>query len=176
MGYPPYGYDPNQQSGGYPPQQPASYPPQQPSGGYPPQQPGAYPPPDYGQQSGGYTAPPPAYPSQPLYPPGQPAYPSQGLYYAPPSMPYGAPYGAPIPVGKPGNPAFAITGFVLSIIGFLVALFSILLGGPLTIIALVFSALALRIPRLRGLAIAGLVIAILSLLLDIVTVFFNFSR
>ncbi len=52
-------YDPNQQPGGYPPQQPpppGGYPPQPPQGGYPPQQPpqGGYPP-QGGQPN--YTAP-----------------------------------------------------------------------------------------------------------------------
>ena len=96
-------------------------------------------------------------PFPPPYDPNQPYDPNRG--YPPPPPPYG--YGQP-PYGYPPQPGwngFAIAGFVL-------AFFCSILGVVFSAIAL--SQLNTRPQRGRGLAIAGLVISIASIVIAVI--------
>lgn len=160
-------------------QTPGQQPPQQ---GYP--QPG-YQPPGYPPPGAGY--PPPGYPDQQQGYPAQPGYPppGYGASYPPPPPPqygaaapaggYGQPYSGAYPPpdysGAYGQPAqagtntMAITSLVASCIG--------VLCGIGSIIGIVLGTLALnQIKRTRqggyGLAIAGIVVGVASLLINLI--------
>lgn len=133
------------------------------SAGFPP------PPPTgpYGQPSGGF--PPPSY--APPSPPGYGGYPPPPPGYAPPAQ-YGPEYGTPYPGdfgyaagAQGGTNTLAIISLVSSIVG--------LLCGIGSIIGIVCGAVALnQIKRTRegghGLAIAGIVIGVASLVISVV--------
>lgn len=147
-------------------EQPAapSYPGQQPPGGFPPPPP---PPP------GGFAPPGGAY--NPQY--GGP-YPPPAPGYAPPPMPaadYGTPY--PADYGYPAAlPAKTNTLAIISLVGAVVGL----LCGVGSIIGIVCGAVALnQIKRTRegghGLAVAGIVIGVASLVISIVWMTFAWN-
>jgi hypothetical protein len=141
-----------------------SYPPSQPPPGSPYGPPGAPHNPPPSPPGGPYGAPPPApgYPA-PGYPP--PGYPPAG--YPPPGAPQGPPPGylppAPVRPQPRSFDGFAVAGFVTSLL-------------CLIPVALILSIVALgRIKRNgtrgKGLAVAGLVISILSVLVVVAAVF-----
>lgn len=134
-----------------------------------PQPAGSFTPPAYGQAPGpgyGQTA---AYPQTGAYPQTA-AYPqagySQGAGY-PPYQSYGYPYPG-MPGMQPQLPkGMAITGMVLGIVGLVLSF--IVIGGVMGIVGLIFSIIALRAAGRgqgggRGMAIAGLVTSIVSIL------------
>ena len=91
-----------------------------------------------------------------------------------PPAPLMQPYGyavAPLPTGQ------ATAGFVLSLVGFLTGWVLPVVTVPVMVVGLVLSAVALKRCREgfaggRGLAIAGLVLGILGLVLEVVMVVF----
>jgi len=135
---------------------------QPPSGGYEP------PPIEQTPAYGGYPPPPPppAYGGYPPYgpPPGADPYPPIG--YAPPPE-YGAPYptGYGYPAQQAGTNSLAIFSLVASVVG--------LLCGVGSIVGIVLGAIALsQIKKTRqggyGLAVAGIVVGVASLVISIV--------
>jgi Domain of unknown function (DUF4190) len=147
-GYPPPGYQPPPS---YPPPPPAGYPPpgyQDPAGyapGYPP-------PPQYGTQPPQYGGPPPGY--APPYPGGYPA------------PDYSGGYGQPVPSG---TNTMAIASLVASVIG--------VLCGIGSIVGIVLGSVALnQIKQTKqegyGLAIAGIVVGVASLIINLVWTIF----
>ncbi len=182
-GYPDPNAYPQQQQGGYPPQQPG-YAPQ----GYP-QQPG-YPDPNAYPQQGGYPqqgyADPNAYPQQPAYP--QPDY-SQGY---PQQGGYPGGYGMP-PAGGGKGKTFAMVGMILGIVALVAAIVHFFynpyvmraatlgFGGGggfaqwfsfipmvLGIGGLVLSVMGNKQGGAKGMAIAGLVISIVALVIGFI--------
>lgn len=115
-----------------------------------------YAPPTYGGQSG--ATPPPAYVAQPVY---------TASPYGP--NPYATPYGTPyaIPAARPDQAAgSAIAGLILGIISALAWIFPIC-GLPLAVGGIVFSVLGRKSPSRRTMATAGLVLAIIGLVLTL---------
>jgi hypothetical protein len=140
------------------------------------------PPPRYAAPPGWQQPPPPPYGAPPGWQPQPPPYgappgwqPGPPQYGAPPgSAPtgwhsvggYPQPYGYPRPRNTNG---FSIASLVLSLLG----LFPLVVIGP--VLGIIFGVIALRNPAVanrtdggRGLAIAGIVIGVVVLLLDII--------
>lgn len=146
------------------------YPPPSPdyASGYPPPYPPSVgPPPGYGQPPGhggpAYPPPPPSYGGPPTY--GPPSYP--GGYY--PTPDYQSGYG-PAGPHQPGTNKLAIAS--------LIAAFTGLLCGIGSIVAIVLGAIALdQIKRTRqdgfGMAVAGIVVGIATLVVILVVVLFK---
>lgn len=145
-------------SGSQPPALPSQYPAYQPPNHQPDYQQPSYPPSSnpYGQPS--------AYPQQPGYP--QPGYPTSGYGYPAPPPAYG--YGYPAPQRGHGK---AIAGLVLGIVAVALCWLPII-GIPLWVLALIFSILGRSDARKgaggRGLATAGLILAIVAAVANIV--------
>lgn len=147
---------------GYPP--PASSPPNYPPGP-PAEYPPPMPPPVYGQ--------PPGYPGPP-YPPGPPQFGGPPPGYGPPSYPGGYPggyYPTPDYPGQAGTNGLAIASLVSSFTGFLCCFIG-------SIVAIVLGVIALnQIKQTRqqgyGLAVAGIVIGIGTLVVFLIVAIFN---
>jgi hypothetical protein len=147
---------------------PPTYPSPDFASGYPPAYPPPVaPPPGYEQPPGyggpAYPPPPPPYGGPPTY--GPPAYP--GGYY--PTPDYRSGYG-PAGPQRPGTNALAIATLIASFTG--------LLCGIGSIVAIVLGAIALdQIKRTRqdgfGLAVAGIVVGIATLVVILVVVLFK---
>lgn len=160
-----------QPSGSYP--QPGG---QGPSGpeypGYPP----AYPPNPSAPLTPGYP-PPPAYGSQPFSGPQGPAYggPAQPSVPLTPAMPYTpvVAYAPVVPVAQPDpGSGLAVAGMVLGIIGLFLFWFpACFLGLPLAVLGTIFSGVGMRSKTRRGMAVAGLVCSILTMLLSVGFIF-----
>lgn len=112
-------------------------------------------------------------------PPSMDAPYQAGSGYPPPNAgfaPYGYPYPYPMMPMAPGLPTgLAITGMVLGIVGLCTSLFYV--GGVIGIVGLVFSIIALRRVKRglgggKGMAIAGLVTSIVSIVVNLVEVVF----
>ena len=126
-------------------------------------------------------SPPPA--GEPTPPPGYPAPPSYGYPTAPaygqPAVPYGQPqqqWGAPPPYGSPaGAPpknGFGVAALVLGIVGIVLCWFPVL-GLLLGVAAIVFAILGRKRAGRQeatngGMAIAGLVLGILTTIVGVV--------
>ncbi|MFZ4372298.1 MAG: DUF4190 domain-containing protein [Mycobacterium sp.] len=135
---------------------------QPPSGGYEP------PPIEQTPAYGGYPPPPPppAYGGYPPYGPPPGADPYQPIGYAPPPE-YGAPYptGYGYPAQQAGTNSLAIFSLVASVVG--------LLCGVGSIVGIVLGSIAIsQIKKTRqggyGLAVAGIVVGVASLVISIV--------
>lgn len=145
----------------YPPPGPTDHPP-----GYPPSYPPPVPPPPGYEQPPGYFGPP--YPMAPPPYGGPSPYGAHGYpgYYPPPDYQGGYPTQAAVP----GTNALAIASLIASFTG--------LLCGLGSIVAIVLGAIALdQIKRTRqegfGLAVAGIVIGIATLVVILVVVLFT---
>lgn len=139
--------------GGYPDRSESTSPPgYQPVPGYPPPptQPSYAPPQDYGQ---------PVYPSQPFYP-APPTYPSQPLNEA---YMFGAQptYPGVLSGEADQNGGLAIAALILGIVGIPLAIFT-LCDAPFIVLAITFGAAGLRSRRRHTLALAGLILGIIS--------------
>lgn len=158
--------------GGYPPPPPPGYggdlspgaPGHGTPGAFPQEASGGFPPPSQAQGDfGGYPPPPPGY--QPQFGPG--SYPPPAPGYPPPPPEYGAPYlgGYGAPTAETGTNSLAIFSLVASVVG--------LLCGIGSVIGIVLGAVALnQIKRTRqggyGLAVAGIVVGVASLIISLV--------
>lgn len=159
---PPYGYDPQNPSSGYPP----AY------GQQPSYQPPSYPQPDYSQQQPGYPPPPPGQPgpySQPMYggQPGQPAPYSQPMYGAQPGMYPAGPYAPGMVMAPPARRGgVAIAALILGILSLVISFLTIL-DIPLIIAGIVCGAIGLTGSRKimsaigLGLSVLGVVAVVL---------------
>ena len=167
--------------GGDPGEKPDNEYQQPPSGGYepPPIDPtpapahDGYPPPAYGAPQPQYGAPPPQYGAPYPPPPGGYIPPPPGGYIPPPE--YGAPY--PTGYGYPSTPqtgtnSFAVFSLVASVVG--------LLCGVGSIIGIGLGAIAINQIKKTGqggygLAVAGIVVGVASLVISVVWMTYAFN-